>query len=172
LSGVNLTGLDTTKATNLQPKAVRTAGPNLRELAKVANASKKFTTSIELELGKDEQVVLHPSLILYGNRPYTEARYSHTSPNENLGSYVQAPTFEQGMLNLTDLWSRGTPRFDTVKVAATKCPLSGKELQDLAIAAWHEACGLSVPSAEELEKAVKQSAAERASLLETMLAEL
>src|ERR1700694_1606650 len=81
-------------------------------------------------------------------------------------------TIEQGMLNLTDLWSRGTSSFDTVQVEAKQCALGGKELQDLAIAAWHEACGLDVPTADELQKAAVQIAADNASLRETMIAEL
>lgn len=172
VTGVNLAGLDLTKAKNLEPKASRTAGPNLRELAKVANGSKGFMTSIELELGTDEYVVLQPSLSRYGSSVYAGAGYTHVAANHNFGTSVSAPTFEQGMLNLTDLWSRGTPKFDTVKVVAKQCPLRGQELQALAVAAWHEACGLAVPTADELQQATEQSAADRASLRETMIAEL
>jgi uncharacterized protein YjbI with pentapeptide repeats len=175
LLGTNLTDLDTTKAKNLTPKAARTAGPNMRELAKTASGSKKFQTSIELDLGQDEYVLLTVGLAVYAGRAYTSANYTHHSNDANIGSvgsYVHAPIFEQGMLDLADLWSRGTPKFDTVKVDAKQCPLRGKELQDLAIAAWHEACGLNVPSADAMQKAREQSASEQGSLRDTMLAEL
>src|SRR5262249_1000923 len=71
-----------------------------------------------------------------------------------------------------DLWSRGRPQFDTVKAEATKCPLGRKELHDLAIAAWHEALGLPVPSAAELQEHQEQAAASDAALREAMIAEL
>lgn len=172
VTGANLAGLDLSKAKNLQSKAARTAGPNMRELAKVAHASKRFHTTIELELGKDEYVVLQPGVSHYSGHAYVDGRYNHISPNLNQGSYVNAPTFEQGMLNLTDLFSRGTPRFETVKVDAKQCPQRGKELRDLAVAAWHEACGLELPTADELQKAAEQVASKQANLRETMIAEL
>ncbi len=171
LTGADLTGLDLAKAKNLEPKAARTAGPNLRELAKVANGSKRFRTSIELELGTDDYVTLESNLSRYGSQVYLGASFSHASSTSHMGSSV-SPTFEQGMLNLAEMWSRGAPKFDTVKVQAKECPLRGKELQKLAIAAWHEACGLEAPTDDELQKAAEQSASEKASLRELMLAEL
>jgi uncharacterized protein YjbI with pentapeptide repeats len=172
LTGVNLAGLDTSRAKNLQQVAARTAGPHMHDLAAVAKQSKRFSTTIELELGPDEYVVLQPSLAHYGSRAYPGAGYSHQAPRNSLGSSVDAPTFEQGMLNLVDLWSRGTPRFDTIKVEAKKCPVKGKELHDLAVAAWHEALGLPVPSAADLQKQQAQTVADAATLRETLLAEL
>ena len=156
VTGMNLTGLDLAKAKNLEQKAARSPGPNMRDLTKVATASKRFLTTIELDLGKDEFVVLQPGLSCYANQAYPSANHSHHFGNSTFGNYVQAPTFEQAMLNLTDLWSRGTPKFDTVKVDAKKCPLRGKELRNLAIAAWHEACGLEVPTADALQRAAVQ----------------
>ncbi len=50
--------------------------------------------------------------------------------------------------------------------------MRGKELKDLAIAAWHEACGLAVPTADELQKAQDRAASTNASLREIMIAEL
>ena len=58
----------------------------------------------------------------------------HESPNGGMGSYVDAPTFEQGMLNLVDRWFAGKPRFDTVTAEGAKCPLRAKELRDLSTA--------------------------------------
>jgi uncharacterized protein YjbI with pentapeptide repeats len=174
VTGADLTGLDLSKTKNLEQKAARTPGPNMRELARVAMGSNQFKTSIELELSEDDYVILQPILYHYGTQAHPGAGYNHCSPKGTLGRSADAPSFEQSMLNLTDLWSRGTPKFDTVKVEAKQClcPIRGKELRDLAIAAWHEACGLDVPSAEELQKTAEQNASERASLRETMIAEL
>jgi hypothetical protein len=76
------------------------------------------------------------------------------------------------MLNLVDLWGRGKPRFDTIKVTAKECPIKGKELKDIAIAAWYEALGLDVPTAEDLQKIHEVQASDSATLREAMIAEL
>jgi uncharacterized protein YjbI with pentapeptide repeats len=136
LTGANLTGLDLSKARNLEQQAARQAGPNMRELAKVANRSKRFVTSIEVHVGKDEYVILQPSLARYGSQVYV---------SNNFGGVV-APTYEQCMFSLTDLWSRGTPKFETVKVEAKQCPLRGKELHDLATAAGTKLVDLRYPA--------------------------
>src|SRR5207253_1898726 len=86
VTGANLVGLDLSKAKNLEQKAARSAGPNMRELAKVANGSKRLTTSIELQLGKDEYVILQPSLSRHGSRMYPGATYSHQRPGHGMGS--------------------------------------------------------------------------------------
>lgn len=172
LTGVNVSGLDLSKAKNLNPVAARSAGPYLRDLAKVANQSQRFTTTIEMELGPDEYVVLQPSLARYGSRGYPSAGYNHQTPGGSFGNSVDAPTFEQGILNLVDMWSRGTVKIDTIKVVASKCPMKGKELNELVIAAWHEALGLPIPSATDLEKQQAKAATDAATLRMTMLAEL
>ncbi len=168
LTNLTVTGLDLSKAKSLEPKAPLAAGPNMRELAKAG----RINTTIELDVGKDEYTLLRVSQTRYGSHVYAAAVYCGKPATNNPGGSVAAPSFEQGMLNLTDLFACGTPRFDTVKVEAKQCLFRGKELQDRAIAAWHEACGLDVPSAEELQKAAEQSAADQASLRETMIAEL
>lgn len=172
LTGANVGGLDLSVAKNAEVKAARMPGPKMRELAKIANGSKKFQTSIELELGPDESVTLHPGLHHYGSYAYASAGYSHRTPGNTFGSSLNATSFEQGMLSLTDMWSRGTPQFETIKIDAQKCPLRGKELQDRVTAAWYEACGLTMPTADELDQRQKQTAADTATLRDAMLAEL
>jgi uncharacterized protein YjbI with pentapeptide repeats len=144
----------------------------MSELARIGHASKQLRTSIEFELGPEEFVILEPTLMRYGSQAFVGACYSHQRPGSSSGHSGNAPTFEQGMLNLTDLWSRGTPKFETVKVEAKQCPLRGKELRDLAVAAWYEACGLEIPDAEELKQAAEQLASETAGLRQIMLSEL
>jgi uncharacterized protein YjbI with pentapeptide repeats len=173
LAGVTVEGLDLSKAKNLAPQAARTAGPNMRELAKVAAASSsQFQTSIEVDLGPNEFVTLRAMIWHYGGRGQAGGGYVHQKPGANVGNTVQAPTLEQGMLNLTDMWLRGSPKFETVEVEAKKGPLRGKELVELATAAWYEAFGLAVPTEEELQERKKQAAADSAALREIMLAEL
>ncbi|OWK43736.1 pentapeptide repeat-containing protein [Fimbriiglobus ruber] len=172
VTGANVTGLDTSKAKNLEPRPARTAGPKLRELATVARGSKRFMTTLELDLGNGESVFLQPSITTYGTQVYPGASFWHQSAQTNRSDSVAAPTFEQGILNLTDLWSRGTPAFDTIKVEAKQCPLRGKELVELATAAWYEACGLAVPSTEELEDLRGRADTDAAQLQKVLTAEL
>lgn len=172
LTDVKLDGVDISKAKNLVQTVARTIGSNMQELTKVALASHKFSTSIELNISPHESATIYAQVQRYGTRAYANAKYQHESPGNSLSSNIISTTFEQCMLDLADMWSRGKPDFQTVKVEAKKCPLRGQELKDLAIAAWHEACGLAVPSPEELKKVAQQSASETASLRETMIAEL
>ncbi|HKB03429.1 MAG TPA: pentapeptide repeat-containing protein, partial [Gemmataceae bacterium] len=172
LTGATVAGLDPRKAKNFVVRTPRPVGPTLRELARVAKASKRFLTSIRLDLGDDGHVDLEPSLRHFGGRPTLDARFMHESPNGGLGSYVDAPTFEQGMLNLADRWDRGTPDFDSVRVEAKNGPLRGAELRDLAVAAWHEAFGRPVPTPDEQREHGERRAAKTANLRDTMLAEL
>lgn len=171
-----LNGLDLSKAKNLAAKAARPVGPNMKELAKVANDSHEFTTSIVLVMSQDEFVMLSAGIQRYGQKAYSSAEYWHEQLNHGTSGPVESPNFEQGILNLTDLvarmFARGTPDFETVKVDAQKCPLRGQELQDLAIAAWHEACGLPAPSKADLEQDAKRVASATSSLREVMIAEL
>jgi uncharacterized protein YjbI with pentapeptide repeats len=172
LTGVNLTGLDPSKAKNLKETAARTAGPNMRELSKFARASSRFRTSIELDLGKDGYVELNASLSTYSGQPYLHAFYAHYKNNARVGTGMHAQTLEQSMLNLADRWSRGSANFETVKVVTKKCALGARDLRALAVAAWHEALGFPVPTADQMKKAAEQLGAETLKLRETMIAEL
>ena len=172
LTGADLTGLDLSVAINLEQRPPRVAGPNLTRLLQAARQATKFQTSLEMELGPDEYVVLQPNVATYGGRAYISEACEHVAQGKSRHQQQSAPSLERAILNLTDLWSRGRPKFETVKVSASKCPLKGKELQDLAVAAWYEACGVEMPSAEELAAAQQQAAAGKASLREAMLAEL
>jgi uncharacterized protein YjbI with pentapeptide repeats len=172
LAGAVVAGLDPHKAKNLVVKAVRTAGPNMRKLAQVAAASRRLTTTIRLHLADDGHVDLTPSLRQFSGRPLAETGYMHESPKGGLGHHGQAASFEQAMLELTDLWARGTPDFESVQVDAKQCPLKGAELRDLVVAAWHEALGLAVPTEAELRDREQVTAKKTATLRDQMLAEL
>ncbi len=168
--GANFAGLDTTKAKNLHVRAARPAGPHMRELAKVAAGVKKLKTQIVLDLGDGTvSIEVFAQLTVGGVRAtYVHRPLAGGYPNNS----HDAASFEQGMLNLADRWDHGKPKFDTVKVETIKCPLSKKELRDLAISAWCEALGIPNPSESELTTQAEEMATNKAALCKEMLAEL
>jgi uncharacterized protein YjbI with pentapeptide repeats len=138
LSGVIARGVDPSKGKNFTLREAREPGPELEELARIATASKRFRTSIELTLEGGESVVLTPIWYTTATRREPQAEFAHESANCIYQGRLDAPTFLHGFLNLVNRWAHGTPKFDTVQVEAKGCPLRGKDLQALAVAAWRE----------------------------------
>lgn len=174
LGGVDLTSLDVSLAKNLQKKLPRAAGPHLLQLTQVATQAKSLQTSLELDLSDGEYVVLQPSIATQGSSCYISAHYQLGSPDrvgKNCGG-MGAATLHQTLLDLRDKWPRGRPKFETVTVEATKCPLRGTDLEKLAVAAWAEACGVAIPTDEELAAARQQAADALASQRAPLLADL
>ncbi len=170
-TGATLNGVDTSKAKNLAVKQARTAGPKMKELAKVAAASASLETKVELDLGNGERVVLHASGRTHGNRFHPEARSSFLTAEAKWGqneSYT-VNSFEQGMLAGAQRWSRGTVQLDTVTATGGKCPMKGNALRELAVAAWSEACGID---AADLATKAQADASARGSMQDAMLSEL
>ncbi|HEV3238229.1 MAG TPA: pentapeptide repeat-containing protein [Gemmataceae bacterium] len=175
LSGAKIDGLDSSEAKNFQPRSKRTPGSNMRELAKVAATSKSLTTTVELDIGPGETVVLYANGRLgYGKKFHAEAGSSHCRGQQMYGSMerADAPTFEEGMVNAAERWAIGKLRLDSVTAKGSKCQLGRTQLLELATAAWSEAFGLDLASTEALHQKKSEHEAERASLRETMLAEL
>jgi uncharacterized protein YjbI with pentapeptide repeats len=174
LAGVNLKGVNVSKAKNLDVRPPRPAGPNLRKLANVVKQSKKFTTKIELTLGKKENVVLEMEKSMSGRKAYFSADFDHNTPANKRSVYqhIDAPSFEQGMINLAERWFRGTPKFETITIKATRCPKKGEELEHLVHAAWCEALDVPVPTAEDLQKKREALASKRDAVRDKLLAEL
>jgi uncharacterized protein YjbI with pentapeptide repeats len=171
LSGAKLDGVDTAKAKNLVVQKTRPAGPKMVELARLAAQSQALEVTVELELDNGERVRLHAYGLVEGNRYRHGARSSFFNAKATYGENesFRASTFEQGMLDAAARWSRGTVCLDTVTAKGSKCPLKGKPLKELAVAAWSEACGID--SAEVAKKAAADTSA-RQSLQDTMVAEL
>jgi uncharacterized protein YjbI with pentapeptide repeats len=144
LGGAKVAGLDAAKSKNFRPPAARAAGPKLLELAALAAASKKFTTRVEVDLGKGEHARLAITATAGGPRPQFNARSGYGRDGHQSIDLIAAPTFEQGMINLADRWPGGTPRLDSVTVQGSST-LRGAKLQELATAAWAEAFGASAP---------------------------
>jgi uncharacterized protein YjbI with pentapeptide repeats len=171
LDGAKTAGLDPSRAKNFNPPVTRQPGPKMRELAKAALTGKQFSTSAEVDLGKGE----HATLALYsdntGTRPYLHARSAYRRDDNSATDLIDAPTFEQGLFNLAARWPGATLRLDTITASGCRTP-RGKQLLELATAAWAEAFGLEEISAEKLQqqKADQQAAVQK--LREDMLAEL
>jgi uncharacterized protein YjbI with pentapeptide repeats len=174
LTNVSLENVDATKAKNLDVRPPRPAGPNLKKLAGVVKKSKGFDTTIELALGKHESVVLRLTKRTHGKRSSIDADFDHHVPGNrrSMDARVAAPAWEQGMLNLTDRWSRGRPKFETITTKAKKCPLKGEELEVLVYAAWCEALGVPVLTGEALAKEQAQIETRRSATRDKLLAEL
>lgn len=164
-------GVDLSKTKGLVLRTLRTPGLNLLKLAEAAEDSDRFETSIELRLGPQESAKLIAALRRRDARIQAIGCYSRSRAKGSDSGNVSVQTILQAMQKLADAWSRGEPDFRTVKVEAKKCPLRGNELQDLAVAAWHEAYGLEPPSAGDFQKAAKARAADAASLRRTVAAE-
>src|SRR5262249_29336937 len=74
----------------------------------------------------------------------------------------QATTFCEAMLELGQRWPDAELCIETVHVRAGSVKKTPKGLAEVALAAWHEAFGLTVPSASERKA---RQAAERARLI-------
>src|SRR4029077_14794284 len=69
-------------------------------------------------------------------------------------------------------WGYGTLLLDSFKVHASKAPLGGKELKNLAMAAWCEVLGGDIPSEELLKEKLTTKKADQAEYREQLLADL
>jgi uncharacterized protein YjbI with pentapeptide repeats len=174
LAGASVTDVDFSKAKNFNPDQLKTLGaigPNIRELVKFSKSIKHLQTSVNLDVNGERVEVLASSR-RYGSQVYPSANYIHFQPNLETHNYVQATSFDQGMLNLAKRWPNAQVKLESVTIKAPGASLKGQALRELAIAAWCEAFGIEPPSSEmiaEQDRANKQSLAQ---LHETMLQDL
>jgi uncharacterized protein YjbI with pentapeptide repeats len=172
LTGANITGLDTSVARNCAPPVTRKPGPNMIELARVAaGATKQFSTSAEVDLGKGEHATLSVSYYIRNNRGYPDAVSRYKRDNTEAFDRISAPTFEQAMLRLADRWPNATLRLDTIKAGGSRL-LQGKKLTNLAMAAWSEAFGVEAGSPETLQQQKQEQEAALQQMREAMLREI
>jgi uncharacterized protein YjbI with pentapeptide repeats len=160
LSGANLTGVDTSRAKNMQAPAVRVAGPKLKELAAVAATGKQFETSAEVDLGGGQFARLQLHSRVDGGATRCDARSRHFRGDDDVFIGIDAPTFEQGLLNLADRWPGATLRLDTVAAKGGRSP-RGEKLRALAVAAWAEVFGQEKSADELRQEQESQHAAAR-----------
>jgi uncharacterized protein YjbI with pentapeptide repeats len=171
LTGAKLDGLDARRAKNFQPPVVRTPGPHILELAKIASASKSFETKAEVDLGKGEHATLSINRRFQGNRPFFAVWSVYQRDGDTAHDRLEAATLEEGMLKLADRWPGATLRFDSISAGGSRT-LRGQKLLDLAMSAWAEAFGLEAASPETLHLQKKEQQSAVQALRETMLAEL
>src|SRR5262245_48362869 len=171
LTGATLKNADMSKAKNFHPPVVRTPGPNLQEFAKLSAGSKNFKTTADVDLGMGEYAELELESAVRGGRRYTTGGSRYHRDGHQSFDWIDAPTVEQGLINLAERWPKATLRLDSIKVKGAGA-LRGKKLQELTLAAWSEAFGIQAASADELAmtKASQQAAVQH--LREAMLAEL
>jgi uncharacterized protein YjbI with pentapeptide repeats len=136
-----------------------------------AGATKRFETSVEVELGRGEFALLQVSLSVHIGRTFLEAVSRYRRDRNEAYDNLPAPTFAQGMVNLADRWPKANVRLDTVKAQGSRL-LTGKKLLDLAMAAWSEAFGEEAESAEAIARKKAAQEAAIVALRETMRAEI
>ncbi len=164
LGGANLANVDTSRAKNLRPPVVRTAGPRLTEFATAAEAAATFETGAEVDLGGDEFV----RLMLRRGKHGTHAECRHFRGDDEVYLRVAAPTFAPGLLNLADRWPGATLRLDTIRAKGGRTRPT--KLRELAVAAWSEVFGVE-PSARDEQAQAAAARAEADALLARVRAE-
>jgi uncharacterized protein YjbI with pentapeptide repeats len=171
LTGAKLDGLDPTAVRNFAPPVVRQPGPKLRELAQAVAGSKEFVTSAELALGKGEHATLTLRSRQAPRGSYADAFSRYKRDDNEAYDRIDAPTFEQGLLNLADRWPGATLRLDTVTARGSRT-VRGKKLLELALAAWAEAFRMESSAPEDLRQKKADQQAEQAAMCEAMRKEL
>jgi len=155
LTGAKTAGLNLSRGKNVAPPAPRQARPKLAQLAKIADGSRKFVTTTEVELAKGGYATLTIGYRYYGsafrylfaNTKYPTGEYDITESED-----IDVPNFKQGMLNLARRWAKARLRLNTVQASGCRSP-RGKELLELAQAAWSEAFGLDAAAIEAAKAA-------------------
>ena len=97
------------------------------------------------------------------NRLYYNARSAYRRNDNEAYDRINAPTFEQGLLNLADRWPGATLRLDTIKAKGSRSP-RGQQLLNLATASWAEAFGVEAAALDDLQQ---QKAEQEVAVAET-----
>ena len=163
LTGANLAGADFTDATihganlpdplpdgirGLDPNQAKEPkgqvdGPKLSALDAVARTAKKIKMTATVELPDGTPV--HLELTTGGDRSYT-----HTvirKQNSYRGGHDKSLT--QAMLGFVRRFGHGTLQVDSIHQQSSDSPIKGKELTQIAVAAWCESFGVDSPFGSE-----------------------
>jgi uncharacterized protein YjbI with pentapeptide repeats len=170
LTGAKLGGVEVEKAKNLRLPVVRVPGPGLTELAAVAAEAKKFETSAEVDLGDGQFARLRLFSRIDKGTQHCSAQSDHFRGEDNAVNWIAAPSFEQGLLNLSDRWPNATLRLDTVQAKGGRT-LRGEKLQALAVAAWSEVFGVQQSGDELLQEQAEAARTELEQLVARMRTE-
>jgi hypothetical protein len=145
LAGAKLTGVDIAKAKNLVVPSKHMVGPKLKELAAAAKGSKNFESKAVVDLGDQGYATLEVGVTRYGNR--SRAKCIRPGHSEVWDSF-ESKSLEQSIHNVLDRWHIGKLRLDSITASGSKS-VRGAKLQELAVAAWAECCGVNAASAED-----------------------
>jgi uncharacterized protein YjbI with pentapeptide repeats len=150
------------------PVATERIGPNMRKLEETQESTGSLSTSIHVaDGGGTEFVMLHVEHSGHSFRAYWSGHSgSAIVPIEETTAHshgsCQAGTIREAMLELAQRWPDAELCIETVHVRGGSVKKTPKGLGEVALAAWHEAFGLPLPSLAERKA---RQAAERQRLL-------
>ncbi len=176
-TGANLIGaklpaaLDKAKGLDKARKQGGKAGPHLRELNELAGASKHTTTSVLLQVGPNRASISMAQTNRKGAKASLCFGWHLFTPQGERYDFEGPRSFAGGLLALGNKFAGADVWLGSVTVESNRKP-RGKELADLAAAAWCEAFGLEVLPAEELARTREEWPERRQRLQEEALAEL
>jgi hypothetical protein len=121
---------------SMSPPATGQIGANISELERLALKSGAFATAAIIDL-LDHEVLLSVSLDGKSGKISTEC---HPTPQFSVTK--TANTISSAMVDVTQKWTSGKLRIDSISVKGLKGCGTATELKRLAIAAWCEACAV------------------------------
>lgn len=137
------------------PVALERIGPNMRLLEAVWRRTGSLETSLHIDPdGREADFV--QLIIDYGGRDSVRGFASKPDGTHK----CQADTLCEAMLELAQLWPRAELYLETLRVRSGSVRETPKELPEQALAAWHEAFALPLPSPPE-RKARQQAHRQR-----------
>lgn len=165
LSGAKLDKVDLSKAKNYIAPVTHQAGPKVQELAAAAANATGFVTTARVDLGTKDEFAL---LTIEANQTRCWTRSQYERGDKSTNDYSTEATVENCLFKLAARWPKSTLRLDSITAKGSPS-VRGKQLHELAVAAWAEAFGVATASPEQLAAArTKQAAgatAERDELL-------
>lgn len=170
LGGASLGDLDCTRARGFDPTKVKgpgRVGPNIKKLVEAAGQASELWTSINVDLpdGGEAHLTLHVS-------DHGKTIWTHRQTVGGHADHGRARTIAEGLLALPRRWPQVEPLPDTVRASQDSTRRGTKELRELALAAWCEACGVPIPTAEQVKEQVKTRKERKQALHQQLLAEL
>jgi uncharacterized protein YjbI with pentapeptide repeats len=169
LAGTKLDGLDRSRGRGLDAtpaNAVPTAGPHLQELDQVVAQAARLNSSAAIVLPDGYSIPVSFSTEDKGKTIRLE------NPKRRSWRHLPVASLSAELLELVRPYLHGSLRPDSLKVTATGAPQKPKQLRQLLLAAWCEACGRPVPSEDEAEAEAAAARENEQQRRNTLVAEL
>jgi len=142
------------------PVALERIGPNMRQLERIRNATSSLRIALHVDPDRRGSQFIYLHIENYGrsfrafSSEYSGHRITQATPPTDAKSYqadqtCQASTLCEAMLELAQLWPDAELYLETLRVAAGDARETPKELREVALAAWHEAFAVPLPSLAE-----------------------